>query len=119
MPREAGGARASGEDAHPREPPDKSHIAPQRCLSTRGAEPPAPPHPVHLTSLSPQHIPHLAPEHTPRGCPATARPAPRGEADGDGHGRMLPQGQLPGTHSVTPAGMPASGAVVPPNTPLM
>jgi hypothetical protein len=56
---------------------------------TGGAEPP---HPVHLTSLGAKHIPHLASEHTPRGGPATARPAPRGEADGDRHSRMLPHG---------------------------
>src|ERR1700730_13731440 len=51
-----------------------------------------PAHPVHLTSLGAKHVPHPAPEHTPRGGPAAARPAPRGEADGDRHSKMLPRG---------------------------
>ena len=32
---------------------------------------------------------------------------------------MLVAGQLPGTHSASPAGMAAAGEVVPANTPLM
>src|SRR5258708_8960171 len=60
-----------------------------RSDTSHGTGDAEPSHPVHLTSLGAQHIPHLAPEHTPRGCPATARPAPRGEADGNRHGRML------------------------------
>ena len=55
-----------------------------------------PSHPVHLTSLGTKHVPHLAPQHTPRRGPAAARPAPRGEVDGDRHSRMLPRGQGPG-----------------------
>jgi hypothetical protein len=60
-----------------------------------------PPHPVHLTSLGAKHIPHPASEHTPRGGPATTRPAPIGEADGDRHTWMLTHGPTPGHSEAT------------------